>query len=176
MEITVLGLTTVYFFLLFSSLIVLILFMCNFDSKKTGLFLFQDRIHHKEMSVFALGAKDKVTKEAVSECCYSFVIENAKPVSENTRLAAMTKRSVKERWKKNPVWEEQHGNVRTVYCPFIPTHTPLFIANVLQVGHYTTVFLCLYGGGGNTLPVFIAASDKYSWFSATAGRMRPFWR
>lgn len=55
MEITVLGLTTVDFFLLFSSL-------CNFDSKKTGLFLFQDRIHHKEMSVFALGAKDKVTK------------------------------------------------------------------------------------------------------------------
>lgn len=33
---------------------------------------------------------------------------------------------------------------------------------VLQVGHYTTVFLCLYGGGGKTLPAFIAASDKYS--------------
>lgn len=47
---------------------------------------------------------------------------------------------------------------------------------VLQVGHYTTVFLCLYGGGGNTFPAFIAASDKYSWFSATAGRMRPFCR
>lgn len=54
-------------------------------------------------------------------------------------------------------------------------HLCLFIYSSI-VGHYTTVFLCLYGGGGNTLPAFIAASDKYSWFSATAGRMRPFCR
>lgn len=76
MEIIVLGLTTVYSFLLFSSLIVLMLFMCKFDPKNSRavsvFFFIQDRTNHKEMSLLALGAKDKITKEAVSERYYSF--------------------------------------------------------------------------------------------------------
>lgn len=72
MEIIVLGLTTVYSFLLFSSLIVLMLFMCNSDPKNSRAVFFQDRTNRRETSLLASEAKDKITEEAVSDCCYSF--------------------------------------------------------------------------------------------------------
>lgn len=109
--------------------------------------------------------------------CYS-CREKSEPQGENIRLAIRHNRETcsgrvqGEPRLRSTAWKREDCSTSIHLHPYPYSHPSI----VLHVGHYTTVFLCLYGGGGNTLPAFIAASDKYSWFSATAGRMRPFCR
>lgn len=144
--------------------------------------MLQNRTNLKVMCLLALcvTAKDGAQKD---ECQMRLLVTvNCSPVKKRQNPIVRIKdlqsditemcsgRVQGEPRLRSTAWKREDCSMSIHLHPYPSSHPTI----VLQVGHYTTVFLCLYGGGGNTLPAFIAASDKYSWFSATAGRIRPF--